>query len=265
MKHPDILYAMDNRMLPSLSAPDGSPKTLSVVVPAFDEESRIGPALERIVGYLRGQAWDFELIVVDDGSRDATLAIARAFAARDPAVRVLSDGANRGKGFAVRHGMSRAAGGLRLFCDADLSTPIEEIERLLPWLARGYDVAIGSRALPDSRVEVRQSALRESLGKSFGRLAHALFGLDVHDSQCGFKLFTARAAALLFDAQRLDGYAFDVELLLLARRFGLAVREVGIRWRNDPGSHVSLLSTPPAMIREMAALAWRFGPGDRAS
>lgn len=246
-------------MPPSLPAPDGSPKALSVVIPAFDEETRIGPTLERVSGYLREAGWDFELIVVDDGSRDGTADVARRFAIRDPAVRLLEYGGNRGKGYAVRHGMARASGAVRLFCDADLSTPIEEIERLLPWLARGYDVAIGSRALPDSRVEVRQSALRESLGKSFGRIAHALFGLDIRDSQCGFKLFSAKAAVSLFDAQRLDGYAFDVELLLLARRFGLAVREVGIRWRNDPGSHVSLLATPLAMIRDMARLVRRFG------
>ncbi len=176
--------------------------------------------------------------MVDDGSTDETAKRARE--AGGPMVTVLANGRNRGKGHSVRRGMLAARGDLRLMCDADLSTPIEELPRLLSRLDDGHDVAIGSRALPDSRVEVRQPLYRESLGRLFNRLVRLLFLSGLHDTQCGFKLFTARAASLAFEPARLDGFSFDVESLFIARRRGLKIAEVAVTWRNDAASRVGM-------------------------
>ncbi|HEY3490933.1 MAG TPA: dolichyl-phosphate beta-glucosyltransferase [Candidatus Deferrimicrobiaceae bacterium] len=227
---------------------------LSVVVPAFNEGNRLGETIDRIVRYLGDAGWTFELIVVDDGSSDDTFEVARRFADGIPSVRVIRNDSNRGKGYSVRRGMREANMPLRLFCDADLAAPIEEIEKLLPWFSRGYDAVIGSRACPESVIEVRQSRVREFMGRSFGRIVRMAFGLDIMDTQCGLKMFTGDAAKAVFGFQRLDRYAFDVELLVLARRLGLRVKETGIRWRNVSGSHVNLLSTPLQMIAELLVL-----------
>jgi dolichyl-phosphate beta-glucosyltransferase len=176
--------------------------------------------------------------VVDDGSTDET--VARARQAGGAAVIVLSNGRNRGKGHSVRRGMLAATGDLRLMCDADLSTPIEEFPRLLSRLDDGHDVAIGSRALPDSKVLVRQPLYREGMGRLYNRLVRLLFLSGLHDTQCGFKLFTAHAARLSFGPARLDGFSFDVESLFVARRCGLKIAEVAVTWRNDAASRVGM-------------------------
>ena len=176
--------------------------------------------------------------MVDDGSADET--VERARQAGGPAITVLANGRNRGKGHSVRRGMLAATGDLRLMCDADLSTPIEEFPRLLSRLDDGHDVAIGSRALPDSRVLVRQPLYRESLGRLYNLLVRLLFLSGLHDTQCGFKLFTARAARLSFEPARLDGFSFDVETLFIARRRGLKIAEVAVTWRNHAASRVGM-------------------------
>lgn len=196
------------------------------------------PTLLAIRRFLDGWGQPYEILVVDDGSTDLTAQRARE--AGGPDLTVLTNPGNRGKGYSVRRGMLAARGDLRLMCDADLSTPIEEFPRLLSRLDDGHDVAIGSRALPDSRVEVRQPLYRESMGRLFNRLVRLLFLSGLHDTQCGFKLFTARAAALAFEPARLDGFSFDVESLFIARRRGLKIAEVAVTWRNDAASRVGM-------------------------
>ena len=212
-----------------------SAPSLSVVIPAFNEALRLPATLARVRSYLDARQPSFEIVVVDDGSTDATAAVARAGAA--PIV-VLRHAQNRGKGHAVRAGMLAARGERRLMTDADLSTPIEELAQLEAALAQGFDVAIGSRAVAGARVEVHQPAYREAMGRLFNRLVQALLLPGLHDTQCGFKLFTAAAAAAAFSACRLDGFSFDVEALYVARRRGLRIAELPVVWRNDAATRV---------------------------
>jgi len=206
---------------------------LSVVIPAYNEERRLPPTLEKLRAYLGGGSMRHEIVVVDDGSRDATADIARGHGA----VVVRNEG-NRGKGYAARRGMLLAQGRRRLMSDADLSTPIEDLPRLMASLDAGYDVAIASRALPGSNVEVRQSASREAIGRMFNLCVRVLAVPGLHDTQCGFKLFTAEAAEASFAPLRLDGFSFDVEALFVARRRGYRIAEVPVTWRNDEATRV---------------------------
>ena len=209
---------------------------LSVVVPALNEEDRLPRTLERITSHLGRRGGAYEVLVVDDGSRDATAARAEAAGAV-----VLRNDGNRGKGFAVRRGMLAARGARRLMTDADLSTPIEELDRLSARMDEGCDVVIGSRAMAGARIEVRQPWYRENSGRLFNLFVRALAVPGVRDTQCGFKLFSAAAARDVFSAARLDGFSFDVEALFLARQKGYRIAEVPVRWRNDAASRVSLV------------------------
>jgi dolichyl-phosphate beta-glucosyltransferase len=215
-----------------------SEPVLSVVIPAYNEAERLPPTLLAVRRFLDAGRRPYEILVVDDGSRDATAARARE--AGGPGLSVLVNEKNRGKGHAVRRGMLAAAGQLRLMTDADLSTPIELLPRLLARLDEGHDIAIGSRALPDSRVEVRQPFYRESLGRFFNLLVRLLALPGLRDTQCGFKLFTAEAARVAFAPARLHGFSFDVETLYIARRRGLKIAEVPVTWRNDAATRVGL-------------------------
>ncbi len=210
--------------------------SLSVVVPALNEEDRLPRTLERIGSHLGRRRERYELVVVDDGSRDRTAERAQAAGAT-----VLRNETNRGKGYAVRRGMLAARGARRLMTDADLSTPIEELDRLCARMDDGHDVVIGSRALPGARIEVRQPWYRESMGRLFNLFVRALVVPGVTDTQCGFKLFSAAAARDVFSSARLDGFSFDVEVLFLARRKGYRIAEVPVVWRNDAASRVSLV------------------------
>lgn len=214
-----------------------SPPSLSVVIPAYNEARRLPATLERVRAHLGGAKRVFEVVVVDDGSSDGTADAARA---AGEAVRVLRHEPNRGKGYAVRRGMLAATGERRLMTDADLSTPIEALARLEAEIDRGVDVAIGSRAVAGARIEVHQPAYREAMGRLFNVLVQALLLPGLADTQCGFKLFTAAAAATAFGACRLDGFSFDVEALYAARRRGLRIAEVPVVWRNDAASRVGL-------------------------
>jgi len=210
---------------------------LSIVVPAFNEAARLPVTLEHLAGFAAAADWSVEVIVVDDGSTDATAACAEAAGAR-----VVRHQGNLGKGAAVRSGMLAARGSFRLLTDADLSTPIDEVYRLLVGLAAGYDVAIGSRAVAGATLEVRQSRWREAAGRLFNRLVRSLVLPGIRDTQCGFKLFTAAAAIAAFTPARLTGFAFDVEVLGNARRAGCRVVEVPVTWRNSSDSRVTLRS-----------------------
>ena len=210
---------------------------LSVVVPAYNEEARLPPTLDRVRAYLGQGSLTHEIVVVDDGSRDKTSEIARARGAT-----VVRNDVNRGKGYSARRGMLLARGRRRLMTDADLSTPIEDLPRLMSRLDQGYDVAIASRALPDSNVEVRQPAFREAMGRLFNVCVRAVAVPGLRDTQCGFKLFTAAAAEASFEPSRLDGFSFDVETLFIARRRGFRIAEVAVTWRNDAATRVGPLN-----------------------
>jgi dolichyl-phosphate beta-glucosyltransferase len=234
---------------------------LSIVIPAYNEERRLGPSLTKILDYVEGHQLDAEVLVVDDGSSDATAKIAEgALAGRRG--RVLRNSENSGKGFSVRRGVLEASGRWVLMTDTDLSTPIEEYSRLAAAARdRDLDVVIGSRALPDSNVEVHQNWLRETMGKTFNLLIRTLTGLCHKDTQCGFKLMDRTRVKPLFERMVVNRFAFDVELLFLADRFGLKVEEFPVIWRNDPHSRVSVLADPLNMLWDVIRVRWRFRRG----
>ena len=223
---------------------------LSVVIPAYNEALRLPQTLETIGAFLKRQSFDFEIVVSDDGSQDKTVAIAEAKLAGFPH-RVLTTPRNRGKGNAVRQGMLAATGQYILFTDADLSTPITEVSRFLEHLQTDCDVAIGSRALPDSQIEVHQNILRETMGKVFNLIAQRWTFKGIRDSQCGFKCFRREAAHKLFGEQKLDGFSFDVEIIYLAQKRGYRVLELPVIWRNSAQSRVQVLSDPLKMFRDV--------------
>jgi dolichyl-phosphate beta-glucosyltransferase len=195
----------------SMTGQNQSEIYLSVVIPAYNEAHRIGPTLHHILAYLEAQGWTYEVLVVIDGSRDQTLAEVGKIARNCPHIVVLDNGVNRGKGFSVQHGMLEARGQFVLFSDADLSTPIEEVERLLHCLQREYDVAIASRALPESDIRVRQPWWRQTMGKVFNWFVQLLVLPGIRDSQCGFKCFPRDVVRRIFPRQRIERFGFDVE------------------------------------------------------
>lgn len=211
--------------------------TYSFIIPAYNEESAIAEAVAAVLAYA-DRLGDAELVVVDDGSSDATAARVQAAAASDPRVRLVRLSANRGKGAAVKAGMAAATGEWRIFLDADLSTRPEEFESFRAHLAAA-DVLVGSRAVPGARIAVHQPYWREQGGRIFNRIIQLLLGLPIRDTQCGFKCFSARAAAH-FAETRTDGWAFDAEVLARAHRAGLRLQELPVAWRHDPTSHVRL-------------------------
>ena len=219
-------------------------RSLSIVIPAYNEEKRLPKTLERVNCYLASSGWQFsEVLVVDDGSCDGTSSVVQSFAAHAPSVRLLRNPGNRGKGYSVRHGMLKAKGEWALFSDADLSAPIEELEKL--WSAAQEaraQVAIGSRALDRSLIGVHQPALRETAGKLFNLTMRVITGLPFWDTQCGFKLFEMRAAQEIFRRQQLERFGFDVEVLFIARRLGYSAIEVPVRWDDVAGTKVSPLN-----------------------
>jgi dolichyl-phosphate beta-glucosyltransferase len=229
---------------------------LTLVVPAFDEAGRLARSLCAIRSYLGGALPDHEIIVVDDGSRDDTACIASEVLSDDPRASVIRLPRNLGKGAAVRAGVLQAGGRRVLFSDADLSTPIEEEQKLRAALDAGADVAIGSRAHRESHISRSQNVVRQSMGKTFNVLARALGLTGFRDTQCGFKMFRREAAQLVFGRAKIDGFAFDVEVLLLAERAGLTVVEVPVEWRNDPSSRLGLIRAPIGMTLELLRIRW---------
>ncbi len=233
----------------------------SVVIPALNEEARLPSHLREVVAYFDGRGEPYEVIVVDDGSEDATAARARDVERAHGAVRVARFERNHGKGFAVRAGMAMARGALRLMADADGATPIAEVKRLEAAIERGADLAVGSRALRDQSVARHVRPHRQLVGNVFNLIVRTLGVWDVSDTQCGFKLFRGDVAADLFGALRTDGFGFDVELLLLAQRRGYRVVEVPINWMDQPGSRVSVAKEGPRMLAEVILARLRLGRG----
>jgi len=233
---------------------------LSVVIPAYNEAPRLEPTLRRVIEFCRAARPSYELLVVDDGSTDGTAGLARRVGLECPELRVIELGGNRGKGAAVRAGMLAATGRHILFSDADLATPIEELDKLERHLAEGNDIAIASRALPGADIRVRQHPLRELMGRSFNLMVRLAAIGGIRDTQCGFKLFTREAAHDLFARAAVDGFAFDVEILWLARgRYRVA--EVPVVWSHVEESKVSPGSDAARMFLDLLRIRWRHRRG----
>ncbi len=227
---------------------------LSVVIPAFNEARRISPSLEAILSYLSDRGTSHEVLLADDGSTDGTADVAQAFSGRG--VRILRSPDNRGKGAATRRGVLASAGDHVLLTDADLSTPIADLVKLEARLGDAA-VVLGSRAVSDSRVLEHQPAYRELMGKTFNKLIRLAGVWGINDTQCGFKLLDGIAARRVFAEMVTPGFAYDVELVWLARRLGFEVAEVGVTWVNSPDTRVRALTDPPRMLLEIARFRWR--------
>lgn len=215
---------------------------LSLILPAYNEAATIRHTLHKAQSYLDRQQFLYEILVAADGN-DGTRELVTEVAAQDCRIQVLGGPERAGKGRGIRMAVARAVGEIIGFADADDKTPIEELEKMLPWLGQGFDVVIGSRAVSESRIEIRQPLYRRLGSMGFGMLMHMAVGLwDIHDTQCGFKFFRGQVARDLFGRQRIDGYMFDVEVLYLARSSGYRIKEVGVCWRDDGDSRLELFA-----------------------
>ena len=236
--------------------------TLSIVIPAYNEERRLPATLDVVFNWLDASPYgDAEVLVVDDGSTDATAAVVESRAATEPRLRLVQNPGNRGKGFAIRHGMLQAKGDWILFSDADLSAPIDELPKLLAAAQeQGAAIAIGSRALDRSLIGVHQSQWREMSGILFNRIMRVITGLPFSDTQCGFKLFRRDAARRVFPLQRLDGFSFDVEDLFVAHTLGIPTIEVPVRWNNVEGTKVGLMQGVASFL-DLLRIRWNWLQG----
>ncbi len=228
---------------------------LSVIIPAYNEEARLGPTLDAVMAFLKRCSYRSEIVVVDDGSSDRTSEVAQQKLSGF-AHQIMKNNPNLGKGGSVKKGMLAGKGKFLLFTDADLSTPIEEIEKVLKALEKGYDIVLGSRALPDSNVEIKQNVLRQSMGKIFNLFARALAFQNIKDSQCGFKCFKRQAAQDLFSRQKLMGFGFDAEIVFLAQRLKYRILEMPVIWRNSPNSRVHVIKDSLNMFLDLFRIRW---------
>lgn len=232
---------------------------LSLIIPAYNESDRIGPSVEKAYRYFDGVDYDVEIIVVDDGSSDETVSAVKGIFEKKPAAlkcvqtRLISLGVNSGKGAAVRRGMLEAHGSVRIFTDADFSTPVQEVAKIIPLIASGeYDVVIGSRAAERrALVKKHQPWYREAMGRFYNVLVQLFVFRGIRDTQCGFKGFSGDAAQILFSKLQVKGFSFDVEILYLARRYGYRIREIAIEWYNDERSTVGAISDSAKMFWEL--------------
>jgi len=211
---------------------------LSVIIPAYNEGDKIFNTIKTILDFFPSK--NIEVIVVDDGSVDNTFE--QVCKIKDQNIKIIRNYRNYGKGYSVKRGVLHSCGDLVLVTDADLSTPIEEFVKLQENINNGYDIAIGSRKPGYSTIEKRQGFARELMGKFFGLFARRLLSHEIYDSQCGFKLFKGDCARQVFSELKINGYTFDIEALLLAKKFGFKIVEVGVRWRNNPDSKIKLIS-----------------------
>ena len=228
----------------------------SIIIPAYNEGARLGSTLDRVLSYIAAQRWDAEVVVVNDGSRDQTADLVRGYSKSHPALRLLENPGNRGKGYSVRNGVLNAKGEILLFTDADLSSPIEEATKLFAVIESGSDIAIGSRWLQPELQTHRQSLLRQFYGRIFNLALRIFLGLSFKDTQCGFKAFTRSAAQTVFPLQKIERWGFDPELLYLARRSGLSVKEIAVAWSHTEGTRINPLRDGIRMFMEVLQIRW---------
>jgi dolichyl-phosphate beta-glucosyltransferase len=233
----------------------------SIIIPAYNESARLGATLDRVLNYVSSEQWDAEIIVVNDGSRDNTADLVRQYATTNPHLRLLHNPGNRGKGYSVRNGMLNASGEILLFSDADLSAPIEEAPKLFEAIHAGADVAIGSRWLRPELQTQRQSLLRQFYGRAFNVALRVVLGLNIKDTQCGFKAFTRSAARKIFPQQQIERWGFDPELLYLARRSAMKIAEVPVAWAHVEGTRISPLRDGLRMFGEVLKVRWNAMTG----
>ena len=232
---------------------------ISIIVPAYNEEKAIGQTLERTLSYLAGRPWECEVLVVDDGSSDGTVARVEALAREYPGIRCLPNAQNRGKGFSIRRGVEQARGRYIGFMDADYKTEIAALDQVVQGLEQGCDGVIADRTLAASDIRLARRRFRQWGSQAFRRLLHALIGLrEFGDTQCGFKFFRADVMRDLFGRQQVDGYMFDVEILLLAARSGYNVRPIAVEWRDDPDSRFKPVTGMIRNLGELARIRWRL-------
>lgn len=230
---------------------------LSIIIPAYNEAKRISRTLETLQEYLGSKGWAAEVIVVNDGSLDDTVAIVNAYISRWNALRLVDNGGNLGKGFSVRNGAQGAEGDIVLFTDADLSAPIAEAPKLIDPIANGEcDVTFGSRAVDRSLIGVHQSPFRETSGRIFNLFVQGLIGLPFKDTQCGFKAFRRSAAGPVFERQTIMGFGFDPEILYIAKKRGLRLREIPVRWDHVEGTTVRFLRDSCRMFLDLLRIRW---------
>ncbi len=230
---------------------------ISIIIPAYNEERRIGLTLEKSVGFLAARPWTYELLVVDDGSGDGTVPQIKAFARRNPAIKCLQNGHNRGKGYSIRHGVRQAQGRFIGFMDADYKTDISTLDGVMEFLQEGYDGVVGDRTLAASNIARPRRRYRQWGTDLFRGLLHCLIGLrEFGDTQCGFKFFQADVIRDLFCRQRVDGYMFDVEILLLATISGYRIRTVPVEWQDDSDSRFNPITGMIKNLGELARIRW---------
>lgn len=223
---------------------------ISIVIPAYNEEKRLSDTLEIIISHLDKNFSNWEILVVDDGSEDSTADIVKNF----EEVILIKQPRNLGKGAAVRKGMIEAKGEIRVFSDADLSTPIYELDKLLASIKRGYDIAIGSRGLNYELIKKHQPFYREFMGKTFNKIVQALVLSGIKDTQCGFKAFTEQSCMEIFPRSKIDGFGFDVEILWLARKLGFKIEEIPVEWYNDSRSRVNPIKDSYRMLVDIVKI-----------
>jgi glycosyltransferase involved in cell wall biosynthesis len=224
----------------------------SIVIPAYNESTRIPATLAAVVNCIRERGWSAEVVVVNDGSRDATADVVKAFAVNAREVRLLENPGNRGKGYSVRSGLLHSFGEVVMFTDADLSAPIEEAEGLFAAIAEGADIAIGSRWLERNRQTIRQPLYRQFFGRCFNAVTRMVMGLPFADTQCGFKAFTRGAAQTVFQLQTIDRWGFDPEILFIAIKRGFKIVEVPVSWAHDERTRMSYLKDGMRMLQDIA-------------
>ncbi len=234
---------------------------LSIVIPAFNESSRIEATLERVIACIDAQGWDAEVLVINDGSKDETAAIVERWMDLHPRLHLIENPGNRGKGYSVRNGLLQAAGDVVLFTDADLSAPMEEANRLLAAIEAGADVAIGSRWMERARQTIQQPLYRQVFGRCFNAITRGVMGLPFKDTQCGFKAFRRDAAQVIFRLQRIERWGFDPEILFIARRLRYTIVEVPVTWGHDERSRMSYLKDGMKMLEEMAIIRYNSFAG----
>ena len=230
---------------------------ISIVIPAYNEAARICTTLEKIKQYLAENCGNAEVLVVDDGSTDRTTEIVEKHRAAWPCLRIIQNPANRGKGFSVKHGSLQARGEIILFTDADLSAPITEMPKLVQPIQNGHcDIAFGSRAIDRSLIGIRQSLFREYSGRIFNVFVHVIAGLPFKDTQCGFKAFRRTSILPVLERQTITGFGFDPEILFIARKRGLRLMEVAVRWDNAEGTTVRLSKDSLRMFLDLVRIRW---------